>query len=245
MIVTAHQPAYLPWLGYIHKIALSDIYVLLDDVQFEKNSFTNRNYIYSKQGNVMLTVPLYSKGHISKSIREIEINNTENWGIKHWKTIEQNYRKTPFFNKFAPWLESIYNKDWKYLIDLTDEMLNFYLKCMNITTRVVKQSELQVHSHKQDLVLDLCLATKANVYISGKLGRDYINLIPFESEKIYVYFQDYIHPKYNQIGKNEFTPFLGIIDLLFNVGSEEALSIILSGNVSKTELMKGKGYEFF
>jgi hypothetical protein len=239
MIVTAHQPAYLPWLGYIHKIALSDVFVMLDDVQLEKNSFTNRNCVYSSQGSVMLTVPVLSKGHFDKSIREIEINNSESWRTKHWKTIEQNYRKAPFFQSYAPWLESIYLREWKYLIDLTDEMLCFFLKELKIETRIIKQSELLIKTKKQDLVLDLCKATNADIYISGKLGKEYLELKPFELAGIHVYFQNYIHPEYQQIGKGEFVPFLGLIDLLFNIGPEHAIKIIVQNNTGKPDLLKG------
>jgi len=236
MIVTAHQPAYLPWLGYIHKIAISDIYVLLDDVQFEKNSFTNRNKIWSANGEVLLTVPIQSKGHIDKPMRELEISNNEKWCAKHWKSIELNYKKAPYSSRYAPWLESIYNKQWNTLVELTDVMLSFFLGEMGITTKIVRQSELSLKSHKQDLVFDLCKATGATTYISGKLGKDYIDAAPFEGAGIKVYFQDYNHPVYPQIGNREFTPYLGIIDLLMNVGPDQALQYVLLNNDSKSTL---------
>lgn len=233
MIVTAHQPAYLPWLGYIHKIALSDTYVILDNVQFEKNSFTNRNKIYSTQGELMLTVPLQMKGHIGKPIKEIRISNIENWRKKHWNSIKQSYTKAPFFERYVSELESFYSKEWVFLIDLTLGMLNFWLKEMNIKTKIIKQSEIGINSQKQDMVFDLCKATNADVYISGELGQDYLNAEPFKQAGTEVYFQNYQHPIYPQYRKKDFVPNLGIIDLLMNVGSEDALAFITSGNIQK------------
>lgn len=236
MIITAHQPAYLPWLGYIHKIALSDTYVILDNVQFEKNSFTNRNKIYSSQGELMITVPIQIKGHIGKPIKEIRISNLENWHKKHWNSIVQSYRKAPFFDCYASWLESFYSKEWNFLIDLTSEMLYFLIKKMDIKTKIIRQSDTGIKSQKQDLVFDLCKATNADIYISGSLGRDYLDLKPFKEAGIEVYFQSYQHPVYSQSGKYGFIPNLGIIDLLMNVGSERALAIITSGNIQKNQL---------
>jgi hypothetical protein len=236
MIVTAHQPAYFPWLGYIHKIAMSDIFVILDNVQFEKNSFTNRNKIYSSQGELMLTVPIQMKGHIGKPIKEIRISNSENWRKKHLISILQSYRKAPFFDYYAAWLESIYSKEWDFLIDLTNEMLFFLIKEMNIKTKIIRQSDTGIISQKQDLVIDLCKFTKANLYISGALGKDYIDINTFKQAQIDIYFQNYQHPIYPQVGKHGFLSKLGIIDLLMNVGSKKAFELIMTGNQFKNKL---------
>jgi len=236
MIITAHQPAYLPWLGYLHKIALSDIFILLDDVQFEKNSFANRNKVWSHNGDVMLTVPLLMKGHVGKPLRAMEINNSEHWAKKHWKTIEQNYRKAPFFSHFAPWLETIYSQEWNTLVELTDVMLAFFMKELGISTRFVRQSELGIVSHKQDLVFDLCKETGATAYVSGKLGKNYLDTQPFSDAGIKIYFQDYVHPIYTQFGKANFVPYLGIVDLLMNVTPEEVLDVIFKCNDRKLEI---------
>src|ERR1035437_4150954 len=99
MILTAHQPAYLPWLGYFDKIIKSDIFVYLDTVQFEKNSFTNRNKVKTPQGAAWLTVPVKIKGHIGKTMMEIEIDNSQDWRKKHLNTIFMNYKKAARFEE--------------------------------------------------------------------------------------------------------------------------------------------------
>ena len=100
MIISAHQPAYLPWCGYFQRISMSDVFVILDEVQFEKNSFTNRNQIKTSNGVFWLTVPVRLKGHLSSNIKQIEISDNGQWAKKHWKTIKQNYLKAPFFDLY-------------------------------------------------------------------------------------------------------------------------------------------------
>src|SRR5262245_59727696 len=97
-IVSAHQPGYIPWLGYFHKILLADKFVIMDDVQFEKNSFTNRNKVLANGAPVFLTIPVATKDYVNKQVREIEIADTR-WKIKHLRTIEQSYKRSPFFGE--------------------------------------------------------------------------------------------------------------------------------------------------
>ena len=119
MIVSINQPGYLPWLGYFHRIAISDLHVVLDQVQFEKNSVTNRNKIKTPTGWNWLTVPVKTKGKFGAlSINNIEIDNTKDWAQKHWKTICQNYSKSPYFKEYSEGFEKIYESKWERLIDL-------------------------------------------------------------------------------------------------------------------------------
>ena len=116
MIISAHQPAYNPWLGYFHKVLISDIFVIMDDVQFEKNSFINRNKIFQKPSGTMLTIPCSTKDYKDKSINEIETSN-EIWKKKHIKTIQQTYAKSPFYKEVMPLIEDALNQSF---IDTTN-----------------------------------------------------------------------------------------------------------------------------
>ena len=234
MIFTAHQPAYLPWLGLIHKIAISDAYVYLDNVQFEKNSFTNRNKIKTANGPIWLTVPIFLKNHIKKTIKDIKIDNTKNWRESHLKSIYLNYKKASYFNKYADFFEDVYKKEWDSLSDLNDYMLQWFLKELGIKVKYYKASELNLQSHKSELVLEMCKKLEANLYVFGQLGRDYAKKEDFAKEGIKTYFQDFKHPEYPQLW-GEFTPCLSIIDLLFNCG-EKSLEILMRNNISKNEL---------
>lgn len=236
MILTAHQPAYLPWLGLFHKIALSDTYVYLDNTQFEKNSFTNRNKIKTAQGPIWLTVPLLLKDHFAKAVKEIEIDNSKDWRKDHWKSIYLNYKKAPFFNRYSDFLEDVYRREWRYLTDLTEFMLKYFLKELGIEIRYYRASELGLKGHKSDLVLDMCKKLSSDLYIFGALGKNYAKEEDFTKESIKIYFQDYKHPVYPQL-HGEFLPYMSIIDLLFNCG-DKSLEILMEGNITKKELIK-------
>ncbi|MBU3934949.1 WbqC family protein [Patescibacteria group bacterium] len=234
MILTAHQPAYLPWLGLIHKIAVSDAYVYLDNVQFEKNSFTNRNKIKTANGPIWLTVPVFLKDHTKKTIKDIKIDNAKNWQESHWKSICLNYKKSPYFNKYSDFFENMYKQKWDSLSEVNDYMLRWFLKELGIKVEYYKASELNFQLHKSDLVLEMCKKLEADLYVFGALGKDYAKEEDFNKEGIKIYFQDYKHPIYPQL-YNEFIPSMGIIDLLFNCG-DKSLEILMGNNISKKEL---------
>lgn len=236
MILTAHQPVYSPWLGLFHKIALSDIFIYLDNVQFEKNSFTNRNKIKTANGPLWLTVPVLAKGHFNKTIKDLEIDNSKDWRASHWKSIYLNYKKTPFFNRYADFFEDTYKKEWRYLTDLNEYMLKWFLKELGIKVKYCKASESNFQGHKSDLVLNMCEKLKADLYIFGALGKDYAKEDEFAKEGIKIYFQDYKHPVYPQLW-GEFLPHISIIDLLFNCG-DRSLEILTENNINKEELTK-------
>src|SRR5437016_6290091 len=123
MIVSINQPAYLPWLGYFHRIAAADVHIVLDHVQFEKNSFTNRNKIRTRDSWSWLTVPVRTAGKFGQlPINEIEIVNEKKWAIKHWQTLRFSYAKAPFFVEHATFFESVYARAWHKLVDLTGEI---------------------------------------------------------------------------------------------------------------------------
>lgn len=236
MILTAHQPVYLPWLGLFHKIALSDAFCYFDDVQYLKKDWNNRNKIKTQNGALWLTVPVLSKGYREKKIKEIEIDNSVAWQRKHWRSIYLNYKKAPYFNEYSDFFEDVYKREWPYLADLNEYMLKWFLKELGIKVKYYKASELNFKGYKSDLVLDMCKKLGANLYIFGALGKDYVKEENFTKEGIKLYFQDYQHPIYPQLYEG-FLPYMSIIDLLFNCG-KKSLEILMQGNITKEELCK-------
>ena len=219
MILSAHQPAYLPWLGYFDKISKADVFVFLDTVQYEKNSFINRNKIKTPQGPQWLTIPVKSKGHITATLRETLVDDSKPWRSKHLKSIEMNYRKAPYFNEFFPKLEGIQMLPASNLAELCWQQLQFWLKEFNIKAKVIRSSDLAVESKKSDLVLDLCRHFNADHYLSGILGKDYLDEYSFATNGIAVQYQDFQHPIYTQLW-GDFLPYMSIIDYWMNCGSE-------------------------
>lgn len=234
MILTAHQPAYLPWLGLFHKIALADAYVYVDNVQFEKESFVNRNKIVVNGEPTWLTVPVKMQGHISKKINEMQIDNDRDWKKKHWQSIYQNYKKTPYFNNYAAWLEDVYKRDWNNLADLCDYMLKWFLDVLGIKVKYYIASAEGIGGSKSDYVLNICQKLKANLFIFGALGKNYAKPQDFDKANIKMYFQEYNHPTYKQASKT-FLPYMSVLDLLFNYG-DKSLEVLMGGNITKAEL---------
>ena len=231
MILTAHQPVYLPWLGLFHKIALADLFCYYDIVQYQKKDYNNRNKIKTKNGELWLSVPVQSKNHLEKNVSEILIIQND-WVKKHIKSIELNYKKSPFFNLYFPKIKSILiSESKKSLGQLNFQLLEYFLECLNINTPIVKASDYNFKGKRSDLVLDMCIELGADKYIFGEQGKNYASIDSFEDEGIGVYFQKYIHPTYRQHGRL-FVPNMSIIDLLFNEG-ENSYNILISDNITK------------
>lgn len=218
MIVSIHQPAYLPWLGYFHRIAMSDAHIILDHVQFEKNSFTNRNKVRTADGWCWLTVPVKTAGKFGNlPINEIEVANDPSWAARHWETLRQNYSRAPFFAEHSPFFRNLYDNAWPKLAELTAASSGYLLNVFGISTKLYVSSQMKVPGRKDELVLNLCREVGASTYVSGPLGRDYLREELFQQHGIAVQYDDYRHPTYPQTYPG-FEPNLAAIDLLFNAG---------------------------
>lgn len=227
MIVSINQPAYLPWLGYFHRIAVSDVHIVLDHVQFEKNSFTNRNKIRTREAWCWLTVPVSTAGKFGHlPIREVGIANEKEWAQKHWRTLRLNYAGAPFFDQHALFFEKIYGRRWEKLAELTTEITHYLLEAFGISTKLCFSSQMKVLGKKDELVLNLCREFGAKVYLSGPLGRNYLREDLFKGQGIAVRYDDYQHPTYQQV-HGGFEPYMAAIDLLFNAGPA-SLEMILN-----------------
>ncbi len=243
MIVSINQPAYLPWLGYFHRIAVSDLHIVLDHVQFEKNSFTNRNKIRTSEGWCWLTVPLKTSGRFGDlAIAQIEIATERRWAEKHWNSIRLNYSKANYFREHADFFENIFSHSWERLNPLLREITTYLLSAFGIKTEILFSSEIGAAGRKSELVLELCRKVGATSYLSGSLGRDYLDEVAFEGAGIAVCYQDYHHPTYKQVYPG-FEPYMGAIDLLFNHGAD-SLEVIMEGQAPSTTTSVQSGRVF-
>ena len=246
-IVSIHQPAYMPWLGWIHKLMVADTFVLLDTVQFEKNSFTNRNRIVQPDGTeVWLTVPILSKGKSDQLIMEVEINWLVPWIKKHMKAIYLSYHNCPYYAdhimKLFQYLENTKPTDFSSICNLFLYFLLPRIKKSEGRTTIKLASEYYppLMLSKSDLVLEICLREKADIYFSGVFGKGYLNERKFMDADIEIVYQDYQHPSYEQHqlkNKERFYPRLAVLDLLFNYGPE-SLDVLMEGNVTKNDIRK-------
>jgi len=239
VVLTAHQPVYLPWLGLFHKIASAESFVSFDGVQYLPKDWNNRNRILGAHGPQWLTVPVFHKGHRDRPICEIEIDNSVAWKRKHWRAISLTYSKAPYFADYAEFLEDVYAREWRYLTKLNDYMLNGFLDMLGIEVTFKNASEMSLQGTKSALVLDMCVQLKASKYIFGTHGRDYADVEAFRDAGVVPVFQDYQHPEYQQL-KPGFTSHMAILDLLFNCGPQSR-EILMAGQNIDLEHEHGDG----
>jgi len=227
VILTAHQPVYLPWLGLFHKIAIADAFVSFNQVQYLPKDWNSRNRIKTAAGPQWLSVPVLRKGYLEKPISNIEINNVLPWRRKHWRSIVANYQAAPYFDDYAAFFEGVYAREWQHLAELNETMLAWFVQTLGIDTRILNAAEFDFQGRKSELVLDMCRRLDADVYVFGALGRDYAVVEDFEAAGVRAVFQEYQHPQYPQL-HGHFVPYLSIIDLLFNCGPK-SLDILMAG----------------
>ncbi len=221
-LISIRQPGYLPYLGFFKKIESSDLFVFLDDAQFEKNDWDNRNKIKTIDSSAWLTIPVFRK--FGTKLNEVKIDNSQDWHKKHKKTIEMNYQKSEYFSKYWNDIELILSKKWEKLIDLNFEFITYFMRKLEITTPTIKSSELKIKKVGSDRLLEICKKLDVDTYLSGELGINYLDENIFSKNNIDIIYEKFIHPTYKQI-HGEFLPNMAIIDILFNEG-ENAVKIL-------------------
>lgn len=219
------QPGYLPWLGFFEQVQRSDVFVIYDDVQYDKHGWRNRNRIKTANGIQWLTVPVHVSLKEPLLIKDVRINNGQNWAKKHLFSIRQNYAKAPFLKEYINIFEEAYSEKWEYLVDID---LHFILKladCLGMDNKeIVRASSLNVTGNRIERLIRICKTFNANTFYEGASGKNYVDETYFTEHGIKVEYQDYKHPVYNQL-YGDFIPYLSVIDLLFNHGGE-SLSIL-------------------
>ncbi|RJO64259.1 MAG: hypothetical protein C4540_05100 [Candidatus Omnitrophota bacterium] len=230
MILSVHQPHYLPWLGYFHKIASSDCFVFLDCVQYKPREFQNRNKIRTEKGGIWLTVPVQMKHKGRQVIREVLIDNEFPWMRQHARSLQTWYARAPYFNEYFPFFEDLYQKAWEKLTDLNVYIIRHVLTQLSIETPVYFESACDIQGTKTDRIIELCKKMNADTYLSGTGGKEYLEQDKFIKAGITLEYQEFVHPQYRQqfLSRNDdFIPCMAIIDLLFNEGhkSKEILYI--------------------
>ncbi|MFC1509330.1 WbqC family protein [Candidatus Omnitrophota bacterium] len=227
MIVSVHQPHYLPWLGYFDKIDCADIFVLLDNVQYEIRGWQNRNNIKTSNGAHMLTIPV--RHEFDSTIGDVSIDTTRRWAKKHMNTIRMSYSKAPYFSSYVTFLEDIYSRTWENLADITKEMLGFFVAELGISTEILTASEMgELPEEPNERIARIVAQTGGDVYLSGSGAREYYCNEPFEKEGVSVVFQDFETVPYEQL-YGDFIPGMAVIDSLFNLGGKGTLETIRKG----------------
>ncbi|MGO8806863.1 MAG: WbqC family protein [Candidatus Bathyarchaeia archaeon] len=221
MITSGHQPNYLPYLGFFDKMSQCDIFVIQDDVQYERHDFQNRNQIKTVKGATWLSVPIEHVGE-TLPIKEIRIAKRleSEWGLHHWRVLELNYEAAPYWKQYCDFFEQAYRQKWESLMELNLHLIKGIMNFLRIKTSLVMASTLNVSGKSSDMILSQCKAVGADTYLSGIGGRVYLDIPLLENAGIKVVFQDFHYPVYTQL-YGTFVPNLSIVDYLFCHGGED------------------------
>ncbi|MGH2443120.1 MAG: WbqC family protein [Chloroflexota bacterium] len=222
-----HQPNFLPGLTYFDKIDQADIFVILDNVQFVKRNWINRNKIKSPDGPMWITVPVRTKGKYTQSISETEIDSGRDWQIRHATAIAHSYSRSIYYAFYAYDIQGICRKEFASIAALNERLLRECITWLGIETPIVRASELGVNGTSTDLLLDVCEAVSADRYLSGPGGKKYMDVSKFAERGVQLEFHEYKHPEYQQ-RYGFFEKDMSICDLLFNEG-RDSLKILRSG----------------
>jgi hypothetical protein len=213
------QSNYIPWRGYFDLMNQVDAFVLLDDVQYTRRDWRNRNRIKTADGLRWLSIPVQTKGSYDQRIDQTRIADP-GWRRSHWSAIEQAYRRAPYFDEIAAVLAPLYDAlDAELLSEVNLAFLECVRAQLGIDTPMSRSSEYRTAGERNRRLLDICHATGASEYVSGPLARDYLDVELFAREGVAVRWFDYSgYRPYAQL-HGDFEPSVSIVDLLFCEGN--------------------------
>ncbi|MCM2304225.1 MAG: WbqC family protein [Elusimicrobia bacterium] len=223
MIVAAHQPNFIPWLGYFDKMRKADLFIIVDHVQMERQSYQNRVRIKTGAGERWITVPVVQESRAERIVDK-RIDNSRlgrfRWSRKMFLTLKYAYQSAPHFRDYEPALEEIFSARWDRLSELNLRLILFCRQALGISTPLRISSDMRVQGARSDMVLNMCRAAGADVYLAGHgASREYLDVSAFERAGIRVAWQDFEHPRYRQYPAcDRFIPNLSSLDLIFNCG---------------------------
>lgn len=227
--IAISQPRYLPSCNYIERMVISDVFVVLDNVQHQKRAYEHRNKIKTNHGEHWLSIPIDRKHSSSKIIKDLLIHSNEPWENNHLNSFRQFYARTPHYNEIISLLETYYSKKRKTLIEAVMDMLYLIIDYLDLEVNLELASDYVWHTTGDDLLIEMTKKFSGDVYISGPNGRNYIDKIKFKKSNIKLLYHDYDHPIYDQMW-GSFISYMTIWDLLFYKG-RESKNIIKKGRL--------------
>jgi len=214
--VVVSQPMFLPWIGIFEQIRAADIFVHYDDVQFPQGrSFSSRVQVKAEGGSRWLSVPVKRDG--KQLIRDVKIDTSKNWKESHLGVLRQCYRKAPFGEMALELVESIYALDSDSLSDFCISGIERVAAFLRLECEFTRSSLYKITTSSSRKLLDIVLAEKGNIYITGHGAKNYLEHELFESHGIDVEYMQYVLSEYPQLN-GEFTPYVSVIDVIANLG---------------------------
>jgi len=220
-MVAAGQPCFAPTLSYFQKIADADIFLLTDDLQYSSHAQMNRCRIKTRDGAAWLTIPVEQKGKGQQILKDVRISNGMNWQKNHWKTLHVNYKSAPYFEKYDLYLEKIYRREWRFLVDFNQVFIDLALQELRITTPVKLSSRFACNLKGTDRLIFYMDQLGCTSYLCHENEKAFTNATHLSKAQKELTCRNYAHPRYYQLFA-DFIPNLSVLDFLFNEGNESA-----------------------
>ncbi|MBN1840827.1 MAG: WbqC family protein [Deltaproteobacteria bacterium] len=220
MIVSTYQPFFSPFPAFFHKAYLSDVMVILDDVQFPlRTTWVSRNRFKNDQGTLWITIPVWKKGLGLQKINEVRICYEGNWREKRLTSLKTSYVNAPYFREHLFVVEEIFSGKFEKLVDLNLMVIQYLKKHLRINTPLISQSELGISGKANELLIKICRRMQASGYLAQSATRKYLDVRLFAEAGIELHFYTPPSPVYPQLWGN-FVHDLSAFDLLFNCGAK-------------------------
>ena len=228
MILSTNQPYFSPFPGLFYKAHLSDIFVILDEVQFPQGTtWLTRNRLKNDQGSLWLTVPVWKKGLGPQRISEVRICHEGRWAKKHLESLKSAYGRAPYFRAHLEFVEGMFSSSIEKIVDLNLDIIRYLLEQLHIETKLILLSELGIEARGDQLLIEICRRLGASHFLAQKAAKKYLNEDLFQEAGIELKYFKPPSPIYPQLWGN-FIPNLSTFDLLFNCG-EKAQDILIKG----------------
>ena len=231
------QPTFLPWIGYFDLIDQSDLFIILDDVKFEKQSWQQRNKFKTKNGFELFTIPVISNSQCL--INETLIFNPQKIKKKFANSLTTNYSKSKYFDKYSSLFIELFDKsfDTQSLCSLNINLIKLCLQILEIKKKIIYSSELKIKKRKSEKLIEICKQFNQNDYLSTVGAKEYLleDKQKFIDKNINVYIHNYECLKYKQLYE-PFQNYLSILDLILNEGNK-SINIIRSGRKENIKLI--------
>lgn len=222
------QPTYMPWAGYLNLISQADIFVFLDDVQYEQRSWQSRNRILLNGQPRWITVPVRCLSQL-QVINTIQIDDEQKWRHKHFQLIKQSYTKHPYIEEVLEVVKIILDTTINSLADLNIQLIQAFSANLGIFPQFKRASDLNVSGKRSEHLFKICQSVGCDEYLSPVGSTQYLMEDGvFDNSSIRLLFQDYIPTPYPQMKSDSFLSHLSIIDVVANLGWQQASKYVLS-----------------
>jgi len=220
MIISTNQPYFCPYPGFFFYAHFSDVFVLLDDVQFPRGTtWMSRNRFKNDQGTLWMTIPVKKKGLGLQKINAVRIYHEDRWARKHLASLKNAYVNAPYFTDHFNFIDTLFLSAFEKLIDLNLEIIRYLIQILDINTKIILLSELGIQSRGNQLLIEVCRTLGASRYLAQSPAQKYLDQDLFQTAGIELEFFKPPSLIYPQLWGN-FIPNLAAFDLVFNCGSK-------------------------